>query len=117
MQTSQNEKPEHEGALRFRIQVLEQLKPILKGYRRYAGLTQAELAEKLGITQQSYAELEAHPERASVERLFFVLAIMGVGFYLDGSRMPQRQALLGAAKKKLEVPSAVKRPPGKATSW
>jgi len=117
MQTSQNEKPEHEVALRFRIQVLDQLKPILKGYRRYTGITQAELAEKLGITQQSYAELEAHPERASVERLFIVLAIMGVQFYLDGSRMPPRLKSAGGAKKKLVAPSAVKPPPGKATSW
>ena len=117
MQTSQNEKPEQEVELCFRIQVLDQLKPILKGYRRYAGLTQAELAEKLGITQQSYAELEANPERVSVERLFIVLAVMGVKFYLDGSRMPQRPASAGANKKKLVAPSAVKPPPGKAPSW
>lgn len=117
MQTSQKEEPEHEVALRFRIQVLDQLKPILKGYRRYAGITQAELAEKLGITQQSYAELEAHPERVSVERLFIVLAIMGVQFYFDGSRMPRSQAPTKATKKKLVAPPAVKPPPGKPTAW
>ena len=47
----------------------EQLPAMLRGLRQSAGLTQAQLAERLGISQQSYARLEARPAAASVARL------------------------------------------------
>lgn len=47
----------------------EQLPAMLRGLRQSAGLTQAQLAERLGISQQSYARIEARPAAASVERL------------------------------------------------
>ncbi|WP_272898048.1 helix-turn-helix domain-containing protein [Beggiatoa leptomitoformis] len=36
------------------------------------------MAKRLGITQQSYAQLEANPATASLERLFKVLTILQV---------------------------------------
>lgn len=47
----------------------DQLPSMLRSLRQRAGLTQAQLAERLGISQQSYARLEARPAAASVERL------------------------------------------------
>ena len=62
----------------YPIKILSQLHPILKGFRKANHLTQAELAKKLGMTQQSYAHLEANPETASIERLFKVLRVLHV---------------------------------------
>ncbi|HEM7891777.1 MULTISPECIES: helix-turn-helix transcriptional regulator [Burkholderia] len=62
----------------FPVQTLTQLRPILVGFRKSAGLTQAQLAARLGVTQQSYAQLEANPSAVSIERLFKVLNILGV---------------------------------------
>lgn len=64
--------------MEFSIQALTQLRTILRGFRKARGLTQSELAKKLAITQQSYAQLEANPATASIERLFKVLAILEV---------------------------------------
>jgi HTH-type transcriptional regulator/antitoxin HipB len=47
----------------------DQLPGMLRSLRQRAGLTQTQLAERLGISQQSYARLEARPAAASVERL------------------------------------------------
>ncbi len=57
---------------------LSQLPLILKGFRKEHGLTQAAMAEKLGITQQSYAYFEANPATATLDRLFMVLRLLGV---------------------------------------
>lgn len=62
----------------YPIKTLSQLRPILQGFRKAAGLTQAAMAERLGITQQSYAQLEANPASVSVERLFKVLRMLDV---------------------------------------
>jgi HTH-type transcriptional regulator/antitoxin HipB len=45
------------------------------------------MAEKLGITQQSYAYFEANPGTATLDRLFLVLRIMGVEIIL-GQAIP-----------------------------
>jgi HTH-type transcriptional regulator/antitoxin HipB len=47
----------------------DQLPAMLRSLRQRAGLTQTQLAERMGISQQSYARLEARPAAASVERL------------------------------------------------
>lgn len=55
--------------MHYPIITQEQLPAMLRGLRQQAGLTQTQLAERLGISQQSYAQLEARPAAASVERL------------------------------------------------
>lgn len=59
-----------------------QLRPLLVGFRKASGLTQAQMASHLGITQQTYAQLEAKPESASMERLFHVLSVLEVDIVL-----------------------------------
>ena len=90
----------------YPIKTLSQLPLILKGFRKKKGLTQAALAEKLGITQQSYAHFEANPTTATLERLFMVLRLLDVEISLD-----QAAAVAVTAK-----PSAVA-PGGKKESW
>jgi len=70
----------------FPVQTLSQLRPILVGFRKSAGFTQAQLAARLGVTQQSYAQLEANPSAVSIERLFKVLNVLGVRLALEPGR-------------------------------
>jgi len=67
----------------YPIKTISQLPLILKGFRKECGLTQAAMAEKLGITQQSYAYFEANPATATLDRLFMALRIMGVEISLS----------------------------------
>jgi HTH-type transcriptional regulator/antitoxin HipB len=66
----------------YAIKTLNQLRPILKGFRKSEGLTQAVMASHLGVTQQTYAQLEANPAAISVERLFRVLRVLNVDLTL-----------------------------------
>lgn len=67
----------------YPIKTLSQLPLILKGFRKEKGLTQTDMAKKLGISQQSYAHFEANPTTATLERLFVVLRMLDVEISLD----------------------------------
>jgi HTH-type transcriptional regulator/antitoxin HipB len=73
----------------YPVRTLSQLRPILQGFRKAAGLTQATMASRLGVTQQTYAQLEANPATASVERLFRVLRALNVDLTLAAAPPPQ----------------------------
>lgn len=55
-----------------------QLKQHLRSIRKARGLTQAKLAEALGLYQSRIAEIEANPAAISVEQLLRVLAALDV---------------------------------------
>lgn len=61
----------------YPIKTLQQIRPILVGLRKQAGLSQTDVASLLGVTQQSYAKIEANPTTTSVERLFMILRLLG----------------------------------------
>ncbi|HCP1860403.1 helix-turn-helix transcriptional regulator [Enterobacter hormaechei] len=67
----------------YPVKTLKQLRPMLLGFRKVKGLTQKDVAERLGVTQQTYARLEADPASASIERLFRVFAVLGVEIVLS----------------------------------
>lgn len=69
-------------ANQYPIRILTQLNPVLQGFRRSRGLTQAEVAARLGVSQQSYARLEANPGRASMARVLAVLQALEVDLLL-----------------------------------
>ena len=69
--------------MNYPIKTLSQLPLILKGLRKERGQTQAAMAEKLGITQQSYAYFEANPATTTLDRLFMVLRMLGVEISLN----------------------------------
>ncbi|WP_412024566.1 helix-turn-helix domain-containing protein [Burkholderia cepacia] len=99
----------------FPVQTLTQLRPILVGFRKSAGLTQAQLAARLGVTQQSYAQLEANPAAVSIERLFKVLNTLGVRMTLDrGAQDESEESAEAEAGPAARKPAAKKRMPGPA---
>ena len=61
----------------YPIRTLQQLRPLLVGLRKRAGLSQAAVAALLGVTQQSYAKIESNPASTSVERLYTILRLLG----------------------------------------
>jgi HTH-type transcriptional regulator/antitoxin HipB len=69
----------------FTIQTLDHLKPLIQGFRKKANLTQAAMAEKLGISQQSYAQIESNLASTSVERLFTILRLLNVKLQMTDS--------------------------------
>jgi HTH-type transcriptional regulator/antitoxin HipB len=72
----------------YSLKTPQQLRPLLIGFRKALGLTQAQLAARLGVTQQTYAQLEAKPESASLDRLYLVLKLLGVSLVLTGGSGP-----------------------------
>lgn len=70
----------------FTVHTSEHLSALLQGYRRQAGLTQAEMAKRLGITQQTLSAFERNAEKASAERLVEYLNILGVNLVLRQSK-------------------------------
>lgn len=68
--------------MEYHIRTLEQLRPILVGLRKQAGLSQVAVASLLGVSQQSYAKIEANPSATSVERLFKILGLLGADIIL-----------------------------------
>ena len=82
----------------YSLKTLSQLRPILLGFRKTAGLTQAMVAARLGVTQQTYAQLEANPAAVSVERLFKVLRVLGVELALaQGASRPATENVAAKA--------------------
>ncbi len=69
----------------YPIRTLQQIRPLLVGFRKSAGLSQAAVAALLGVTQQSYAKIEANPSVTSVARLFTILRLLGSDIVLSGS--------------------------------
>jgi HTH-type transcriptional regulator/antitoxin HipB len=72
-----------EANMIYPIKTLSQLPLALKGFRKEKGLTQAAMAERLGITQQSYAYFEANPATATLGRVFMVLRMLDVEISLS----------------------------------
>lgn len=50
----------------------------VKQARCYAGYSQAEMAEKMQISRDTYRNIEQHPERASVKQAQQIAEITGV---------------------------------------
>ena len=66
----------------FTVRTTEQLPQLLKAFRKNAGLTQADVALRLGVTQQTVSALELNAEAVSAERLMRLLNILGVEWVL-----------------------------------
>lgn len=69
---------------------------MLKGFRKQSGLTQAETAIRLGVSQQALSNLERHADKVSAERLLELLSILGVELVLrKTSESPSSKASVG----------------------
>ncbi|MBV8262049.1 MAG: helix-turn-helix domain-containing protein [Paraburkholderia sp.] len=92
----------------YPLKTLSQLRPILVGFRKKAGLTQSAVADRLGISQQSYAAFEANPETASVERLFRVLRLLDVEIRLGAVDEEASAVAAKPARRQPIAPAAAK---------
>ena len=100
----------------FPLQTIDQLKPLIQGFRKRAGLTQAAMAEKLGITQQSYAQIESNLGSTSVERLYTILRLLDVELNFSPPVSPAGERRDDArATAQRPAPSSVKKPKIKTT--
>lgn len=66
----------------FPIRIAGHLGPTIRGYRVQAGMSQEQIAKRLGISQQSYSRMERNAGSASMDSLLPVLSILGVEFIL-----------------------------------
>ena len=46
--------------------------------RKYAGLTQAETAEKMGVCRDTYRRIEKNPEKATIEQAYLFSSAVGI---------------------------------------
>lgn len=60
----------------------QQLAPLLKAMRAQSGLSQAQVAARLGISHQAVSALEKQPEKATLERLMRMLGVLQVDLVL-----------------------------------
>lgn len=67
----------------FTVRAADQLPALLQAFRKQAGMTQAEAALRLGVTQQTYSALERHAEKMSTGRLLKLLGLLGVELILS----------------------------------
>lgn len=67
----------------YTVRTPEQLPALLKAFRKQAGLTQGQLATRLGITQQTLSALERNANKVSADRLLQLLGILGVDLVLQ----------------------------------
>ncbi len=66
----------------YPINFADQLAQHLKSFRKSRGLTQAQLALHLGVTQSRVADIETNPGKVSLENLLKVLSVLGVRMIL-----------------------------------
>ncbi|WP_432239028.1 helix-turn-helix domain-containing protein [Herbaspirillum robiniae] len=77
--------PEH-----FLISISSQLREHLRALRKRRGLTQAQLGERIGVSQARIAEIEANPGVVNLDQLQQLLASLGASLCLhtDSAEAP-----------------------------
>lgn len=55
-------------------------KMTIRQARESVGMSQEDVADKLGIVRQTYAKLEEHPEKATIEQAKRICEIIGAEF-------------------------------------
>jgi len=60
----------------YPVALSTQLRQHLRSLRKARGLTQADLAARLGVVQSRVADIEANPSAVSVEQLLKVLTVL-----------------------------------------
>ena len=74
--------------MEYRIAIAQQLGGLLKSTRKKNQLTQQQLGERLGLSQRMVAKLEAHPEKASFERVLQALSALEIDIVLKERKTP-----------------------------
>ncbi len=66
----------------FAIRTADQLTGVLQAFRKESGLSQTEVAERMGLTQQKLSHLERNAKNVSADRILGLLAVLGVELVL-----------------------------------
>ncbi|QKJ86546.1 helix-turn-helix transcriptional regulator [Paramixta manurensis] len=93
----------------YPLKTLNQLRPFLLGFRKANGLTQKDVSTRLGVTQQTYARLEANPASASIERLFKVFSVLGVEISLSSEAVTSEMKQAEENDKVLNSPARLEK--------
>lgn len=67
----------------YHLRTAEQLSLLLQAFRKESGLTQNDVALRLGVTQQTYSSMERNAETVGTGRLLKLLGILGVELVLS----------------------------------
>ena len=72
----------------YLVSIPAQLAPQLRSLRKVRGLSQADLAIKLGVTQSRIAAIERNPAAVSTGQLLDILKVLGVDLVLRDASTP-----------------------------
>ena len=72
----------------YLISVPGQLAPQLRSLRKVRGLSQTDLANRLGVSQSRIAAIESNPTAVSAGQLLEILAILGTNLVLRDAQAP-----------------------------
>ncbi|MBB5190125.1 transcriptional regulator with XRE-family HTH domain [Silvimonas terrae] len=76
------------------------LSEMLVSARKRLGLSQRQLAERLGMQQQNYARMEKNPGSVALDTMLAIFVVLGLGMVLDELPDTGRQAAMGLSVKR-----------------
>ncbi|WP_312414236.1 helix-turn-helix transcriptional regulator [Comamonas sp.] len=76
----------------FIVHTSRQLPIFLSAFRKTAKLTQADVAVRMGVTQQTISAMERNANAVSAERLMKLLSVLGVDLVLRSHPEPSDYA-------------------------
>lgn len=86
------------------LQLPDQLALHLKSLRKAAGVSQAQLAQRLGVSQSRVAAIERDPSAISVRQLMEILQLLDADLLMR----PRADAVASPASASVPVPAALK---------
>lgn len=72
------------------IRTPDQLSKLLSSFRKSSGLTQSDLALRMGVTQQTISASERNADAVSAARLMRLLNVLGVELVLRNKQEPDK---------------------------
>lgn len=67
----------------YSVNTPQQLRVILRSMRQASGLTQAQLGERIGVTQKRIARIEAAPEVTAFDQISRMVTAMGYRLMIE----------------------------------
>jgi len=74
------------------ITLSSQMRHHLRSLRKKQGLTQAELARRLGVVQSRIADIEKNPGSVSLDQYLTILAVLGAQLVIRDSQPSEASA-------------------------
>ncbi len=100
----------------FPISISAQLREHLRALRKQQHLTQAQMGQRIGVSQARIAEIEANPGAVSVEQMLLLLSTLGASLHLHLDLLPGQPAQR-VAEQACPPYTAGKPAPRKRGSW